>query len=66
MRILSKIVFGVCVTVFVLGALFFGLSLMLGADLVRVADAVFAEYDMAQTYENFRSLISDILAYLPV
>lgn len=40
-----------------LGAICFVLAILLGADLVRISDAVFARYDLTQTIINVQNLI---------
>ncbi|MEG2008717.1 MAG: hypothetical protein RR055_07845 [Oscillospiraceae bacterium] len=48
----------VTVLLLTLGLVCFGLSLVLGADLVRIADAVFSRYDLTQTYLNILALLN--------
>ena len=51
-----KIVLIFALGLFVLGGVCFALSLILGADLVRIADGVFAHYDLTQTILNVQAL----------
>ena len=37
-------------------------AVVMGADLVRIADGVFSRYDLAQTLLNVRALIAQALA----
>ena len=43
-----SVVFAVALLALAMGGVVFGLSLLMDADLVRVADAVFAKYDLAK------------------
>ncbi|HBR07558.1 MAG TPA: hypothetical protein DD735_01540 [Clostridiales bacterium] len=55
-----RIVLILTLSVLALGGICFALSLILGADLVRISDAVFARYDLAQTILNVQNLIFKI------
>ncbi len=57
-----KIVASVTVCIFVLGAVCFGLSLVMGADLVRIADAVFPRYDFGAMYLYFENIFLQLTA----
>ena len=61
MKAAWNVVLYITLGLLVLGGVCFGLSLLMGADLVRIADAVFARYDLSQTLLNVRALIAQIL-----
>ena len=48
-----------------MGGVVFGLSLLMDADLVRVADAVFAKYDLAKVIVAARETLGGIRGVLP-
>ena len=64
MKTIWKIVALVAVTLLVIGIICFSLSQMLGADLVRVADAVFNRYDLTQTILNFQAFFGQFFGFL--
>lgn len=62
MKAAWNVVLYITLGLLVLGGVCFGLSLVMGADLVRIADGVFSRYDLAQTLLNVRALIAQALA----
>lgn len=48
-----------------LGGLTFGLSLIMGADITRIAAAVFNHYDLAAIIESANGALDSILALFP-
>lgn len=62
MRKAWNVVLTVTLILLGLGVVCFGLSLLLGADLVRIADAVFSRWDLTQTYLNVENLIAQLTA----
>ena len=56
MKRTGKLVLAIAIAMLALGFVCFALSLLLGADLVRIADVVFGKYDLTQTYLNFQEL----------
>lgn len=50
--------------IFVFGAVFFGLSLVMGGDLIRIADAVFPRYDFGAMYLYYENIVHQICAFL--
>ena len=60
MRKAWNVVLTVTLILLGLGVVCFGLSLLLGADLVRIADAVFSRWDLTQTYLNVENLIAQL------
>jgi hypothetical protein len=52
-----KVILILTLTALALGVLCFSLSLVLGSDLTRIADAVFTRYDLTQTLMNFQALM---------
>ena len=62
MKAAWNIVLYVTLGLLALGGVCFGLSLIMGADLVRIADSIFSRYDLAQTIVNVRALIAQALA----
>lgn len=49
-----------------LGAILFGLALVMDADLVRIADTVFANYDLAKVIVAVRDAWQSVLAIFGV
>lgn len=62
MKRASKIVLTIAIALVALGALAFGMALLLGADLVRIADALFARYDFGSMYLYFENIVNQALA----
>lgn len=59
-----NVVFIAALAALLLGGVSFGLSLLLGADLVRIADVVFSRYDLTQTYLNFENLLAQVTGFV--
>lgn len=62
MKAAWNIVLYITLGLLALGGVCFALSLLMGADLVRIADAVFTRYDLSQTLLNVRALIAQVLS----
>ena len=60
-----SVVFAVALLALAMGGVVFGLSLLMDADLVRVADAVFANYDLAKVIVAARETLGGIRGVLP-
>ena len=60
-----NVVFAVALLALAMGGVVFGLSLLMDADLVRVADAVFAKYDLAKVIVAARETLGGIHGVLP-
>jgi hypothetical protein len=52
-----NVILVLALSLLVLGAVCFVLAILLGSDLVRISDAVFARYDLTQTIINVQNLI---------
>ena len=61
-----SVVFALALLLIALGGVVFGLSLIMDADLVRVADAVFARYDLAKVIVAVREAFGDLTAVFGV
>ena len=57
-----SVVFALALLLIALGGVVFGLSLIMDADLVRVADAVFARYDLAKVIVAVREAFGGLAA----
>ena len=57
-----SVVFALALLLIALGGVVFGLSLIMDADLVRVADAVFARYDLAKVIVAVREAFGGLTA----
>lgn len=64
MKKVWNVVLIIALAALLLGGVSFGLSLLLGADLVRIADVVFSRYDLTQTYLNFENLFKQIAGFV--
>lgn len=64
MKFLTKIILSAAITMLILGAACCALSLMLGADITRIADVVFLEYDIGATYLNLVDLLDNLKAFV--
>lgn len=60
-----SIIFTLSLLVLALGGIIFGLSLLMDADLVRVADTVFANYDLAKVIVAVRDALSGVRSIFP-
>lgn len=60
-----NVIFTVALLLLALGGVVFGLSLLMDADLVRVADAVFAKYDLAKVIVAARDALGGLRGILP-
>ena len=61
-----SVVFALALLLIALGGVVFGLSLIMDADLVRVADAVFARYDLAKVIVAVREAFGGLAAVLGI
>ena len=61
-----SVVFALALLLIALGGVVFGLSLIMDADLVRVADAVFARYDLAKVIVAVREAFGGLAAVFGV
>lgn len=62
MKHIPKLVLTVIIAVAALGAVAFGMALLLGADLVRIADALFPRYDFGSMYLYFENIVNQVIA----
>lgn len=60
-----RVVFSVFLLLLVLGGVVFGLSLIMDADLTRVADEVFSHYDLAKVIVAVREAAGTVRGILP-
>ena len=60
-----SIILALALLLLALGGIVFGLSLIMDADLLRVADAVFARYDLAKVIVAARETLGGIRGVLP-
>lgn len=57
-----SIVITIALLCLALGAILFGIALVMDADLVRIADTVFANYDLAKVITAARDVWQSVLA----
>ncbi len=57
-----KIVLTVSFSALALGLMLFGLSVLMDADLIRIADVVFSKYDLTAIYLNVENAITQAKA----
>lgn len=57
-----SIVITIALLCLALGAILFGIALVMDADLVRIADTVFANYDLAKVITAARDAWQSVLA----
>ena len=57
-----SIVITIALLCLTLGAILFGIALVMDADLVRIADTVFANYDLAKVITAARDVWQSVLA----
>lgn len=65
MERLWRIFWGLGLLLMGLGVVVSGLALLMNANLVRIADAVFAGYDMVTLIEAGQRVLSQLTALLP-
>ena len=65
MRRAWNIVRTITVLALALGAIMFALALIMDADLVRIADTVFANYDLAKVITAAREALHGLTGILP-
>ncbi len=66
MKKLWSVILTVVIVLAVLGCVVFALGLLMDADLVRIADVVFANYDLAKVLTAVEENLGGLMRYLPV
>ncbi len=66
MKKLWSVILTVVIVLAVLGCVVFALGLLMDADLVRIADVVFSNYDLAKVLTAVEENLGGLMRYLPV
>lgn len=66
MKKLWSVILTVFIVLAVLGCVVFALGLLMDADLVRIADVVFSNYDLAKVLTAVEENLGGLMGYLPV
>ncbi len=66
MKKLWSVILTVFIVLAVLGCVVFALGLLMDADLVRIADVVFSNYDLAKVLTAVEENLGGLMRYLPV
>ena len=66
MKKLWSVILTVVIVLAVLGCVVFALGVLMDADLVRIADVVFSNYDLAKVLTAAEESFGGVLRYLPV
>ena len=66
MKKLWSLILTVVLVLAALGCVVFALGLLMDADLVRIADVVFSNYDLAKVITAVEDSLSGLMNYLPV
>ncbi len=66
MKKLWSVILTVVIVLAVLGCVVFDLGLLMDADLVRIADVVFSNYDLAKVLTAVEENLGGLMRYLPV
>ena len=65
MKKLWSVILTVFIVLAVLGCVVFALGLLMDADLVRIADVVFSNYDLAKVLTAVEENLGGLMRYLP-
>ena len=66
MKKLWSLILTVVLVLAALGCVVFALGLLMDADLVRIADVVFSNYDLAKVITAVEDSLGALMNYLPV
>ncbi len=66
MKKLWGVILTVVIVLAVLGCVVFALGLLMDADLVRIADVVFSNYDLAKVLAAVEESFGGVMRWLPV
>ena len=66
MKKLWGVILTVVIVLAVLGCVVFALGLLMDADLVRIADVVFSNYDLAKVLVAVEESFGGVMRWLPV
>ena len=66
MKKLWSLILTVVLVLAALGCVVFALGLLMDADLVRIADVVFSNYDLAKVIPAVEDSLGGLMNYLPV
>lgn len=66
MKKLWGVILTVVIVLAVLGCVVFALGLLMDADLVRIADVVFTNYDLAKVLTAVEESFGGVMRWLPV
>jgi hypothetical protein len=66
MKKLWSVILTVVIVLAVLGCVVFALGLLMDADLVRIADVVFSNYDLAKVLAAVEENLGGLMRYLPI
>lgn len=66
MKKLWSVILTVVIVLAVLGCVVFALGLLMDADLVKIADVVFSNYDLAKVLTAVEENLGGLMRYLPV
>lgn len=66
MKKLWGVILTVVIVLAVLGCVVFALGLLMDADLVRIADVVFSNYDLAKVLTAVEESFGGVMRWLPV
>ena len=66
MKKLWSVILTVVIVLAVLGCVVFALGLLMDGDLVRIADVVFSNYDLAKVLTAVEENLGGLMRYLPV
>ena len=66
MKKLWSLILTVVLVLVALGCVVFALGLLMDADLVRIADVVFSNYDLAKVIAAVEDSLGGLMNYLPV
>lgn len=66
MKKLWSLILTVVLVLAALGCVVFALGLLMDADLVRIADVVFSNYDLAKVIAAVEDSLGGLMNYLPV